>query len=795
MAPIRIKGTLFLENGNLYVRYDWQGTQKAKVDDRSLSPELAELKKKSIYHFQQPVEVALQFRTLRSNGSPSTVERYSGQHEHEITGDFHNAYQFVPRPPRTPVIDDDDLGDHAPDVGLEVLAPDRWTGTIRVQLTTQTPLLIADAQQVRTLNGETVDDPRAHKIYPVRLDAKGMPYLPPTTLKGALRSAFEIVTNSRFGVFGGHDVPLAYRTPAGRETLDLVPVRIEEQGGGLVARLLTGTTYIRKDGHPDDSLGYAAKLFAYDKKAGPMPHRDSKIGSLKHGQQVRARIYKGKSSWLVADVKSAEEPRPLLGESKSATDVDGWLSRTNKSIDGKMYEQIFFSTEPDDKQACAQLTPEVLKLWEVLVANYQAEHADEIARGDTKPSNLKHSKWSRHITIAEARTLKVGDLCYARVSVDSGKPVIDELVPVMVSRQLYAVAPADCLDRSLAPAAKISELSPADRLFGWVNPAGHGALRGRVRVGRILCGAQKPEEAIELFDGDGVPLSILGPPKPQQERFYAASSAYGTPLARHSRRGTGFSGKDAGLRGQKVYPHHRDLPSGYWDSPQKDRTGTTDEKGWAQEYRRPDGTDGPRSSQNRSVTSWVKAGVPFTCDLFVQNLSDFELGALLWILGMPEDHFFRVGGGKPLGFGSVRIEWEPDASSLGKSEGWARHWSSLGMESADDGSAAPTAQLAGQFETRVREGYSDAIGYGADFLEAFLVASRGFHDGKPVHYPRARPGTQLKPGPQAQDPRGENYEWFAANERRDYQRALPLLTEDEGLQYLPGDVEDGTRRR
>lgn len=40
------------------------------------------------------------------------------------------------------------------------------------------------------------------------------------------------------------------------------------------------------------------------------------------------------------------------------------------------------------------------------------------------------------------------------------------------------------------------------------------------------------------------------------------------------------------------------------------------------------------------------------------NLSAVELGALAWLLSLPKEHFFRFGGGKPLGFGSVRLDLE-----------------------------------------------------------------------------------------------------------------------------------------
>lgn len=51
----------------------------------------------------------------------------------------------------------------------------------------------------------------------------------------------------------------------------------------------------------------------------------------------------------------------------------------------------------------------------------------------------------------------------------------------------------------------------------------------------------------------------------------------------------------------------------------------------------------------------VKPGVTFKCRIRFENLSDEELGALLWVLRLPEDHVHALGMGKPLGMGSVRI--------------------------------------------------------------------------------------------------------------------------------------------
>ncbi|GIW92469.1 MAG: hypothetical protein KatS3mg110_0510 [Pirellulaceae bacterium] len=59
------------------------------------------------------------------------------------------------------------------------------------------------------------------------------------------------------------------------------------------------------------------------------------------------------------------------------------------------------------------------------------------------------------------------------------------LYPVNISRKLFDVAPLDLLPESLRPADAISKLSPADRVFGWVNQEGKGAYRGQIRIGPV----------------------------------------------------------------------------------------------------------------------------------------------------------------------------------------------------------------------------------------------------------------------------------------------------------------------
>jgi CRISPR-associated protein (TIGR03986 family) len=66
----------------------------------------------------------------------------------------------------------------------------------------------------------------------------------------------------------------------------------------------------------------------------------------------------------------------------------------------------------------------------------------------------------------------------------------------------------------------------------------------------------------------------------------------------------------------------------------------------------------PKSDQPRLATKVrpVRKGAKFESVIRFRNLSDVELGALLVALDLPAGHAHHIGGGKPLGWGSFRID-------------------------------------------------------------------------------------------------------------------------------------------
>ncbi|MFF0771833.1 TIGR03986 family CRISPR-associated RAMP protein [Nonomuraea wenchangensis] len=705
---------------------------------------------------------------------------------------FLNPYTFVPTPRRDGW--EEPLGDAFPRCHGR-LHEGGWTGSIKVRLTVETPLLLLDAP--RAVPAPTGQE--GHLRYPMLL-RNGSPHLPATSVKGMLRSAYEIITNSRYGVFEGWQEPLGWRRIVS-DALKMRPVRIVDDGkGGLLAQ-------------PCE----AACLPRYGRER--VTYRD---GSLpQHGDEVWVRTSGGRTPVVKTIAKEPQAP--------GSDWRHGYVFISGKNIEGKKHERVFIP----EKDPATQLTPEIRERWNKLMDNYRKAHTEEELKGfnTTTSDEEKQIEWSAHLKDRERATLREGTLCYAYYS-SGGR--IGALYPVAVSRDISRLTPAEMLPASLHPAPDLGSLSPADRLFGWVAPKGSSTrpagYRGRLRIGPVRCEeSEKPRTT--RFRGDGLPLAILGQPKPSQGRFYMVEDEHRKKLENPPKDGLPksrlYQSYKALLRGRKVYWHHAATAGdpAYWSEPDSPTDPTQQLIGVGyREFRRPrvakedgklpvitkdrhfDTTDEEqRDNQNRSIEGWVTPGTEFTFTLDVRDIGLFELGALAWLLSLPEGHFHRLGLGKPLGFGSVRLSWDRSGTTLRANEDWATYYRSLTAEPPAPDASAVMAMALEEFEKTTQDTPLREI------RSSFLATITGRPD-LPVHYPRVRPlgmrGNASQPMPP--DPRGRSYEWFTANEntgknpeKRDTEvllghgRALPPVSADDRDLVLYQEVpkKQGTRRK
>jgi CRISPR-associated protein (TIGR03986 family) len=718
----------------------------------------------------------------------SAGERSHGPGEEK----YHNPYNFIPAVPRDTLPIGSDLADRAP-ADHDTLGRELWTGRLRIRMQTETPLLIPDVAR----------DPDAdHKVYPLRLGADGRPLVPPTSVKGMLRSAYEAVTNSRMGVFSAHEVPLGMRRDS-HSGLDMVPVRVVQGSGDtLQAELQLGTTEIDPNRHgspldPDRgkqcSTMYAAWLPAY--------HRNDDVknmSSWKHGDEVKSFLAVSRSHggnarfdyWQVVPDDYEKKPDEELRGFK-----DGRVCISGKNMPPgtrKHDERIFFNSN-GKVPVRLPVTDEQVERWKNLIEDYYRANENDILKAPCPPALGRGCEYSRHIRNWKKESrLEAGTLCYATVKWEANALELVNLYPVMISRDLQDASPDELLDAGLHPATDIDHLSPADRVFGWVKDGAAGskkssAYRGNLRVGQVRC---ETEDAIELLSGpglDGLPLAIMGQPKPEQARFYGAKDQQGNPQRSGLEKKDSIYAPGKGLRGRKVYPH-QNVPDGYWNSPQDGQTQaeTVGSTAWYREYRRPQlGGKEQLDTQNRTVEAWVRPGSVFSFDIDVANLSDVEFGALLWILSLGEKYYLRFGGGKAYGFGSVALLIDWAKSQFGQGVEWAAYYSSL-VGTLPAGGQQRAAKIISKYQEAVAAA-ARTVFEQAGFIKAFIVAARGYADGLPTHYPRSR--KRDDPSTVPPKPAGEGFKWFVENERvagghRFNGLALPDLATDDGLPYL-----------
>ena len=640
-------------------------------------------------------------------------------------GIFANPYAFLRMQDRVGF--KGDLQDQNPTAGdsphVKYLAG-KYSGRIHVLLKTQTPLLLC---------GRARDENAEHKIYPVLL-RDGQPLLASSSVRGMLRSAYEAITNSRFGVFStnsdnGHQVRLAYRRVA---KIDVEPAYIQElTPERMVLKVLTARW-----------VGAAPKLPRYQKSPPPksldkgesraaLRYPDGQFPQ--HGDRVVVQV---------SDNGKVTKIQPHPGTLPGTDWYEGFVSITGANFSNKQCERVFVVSTNDKKLELNQ--PEITRLqslWSELIADYQSVHERDLDNrekdhrqpGDYLGNEPGKTGWSRHVYESSWRKLKAGMCVYVRRS-SNGQ--VTDLFPVSISRKLYDKSPLQSVPPTLLPATSIAELSPADRLFGWVSQdsktGSTPAYRSQVRIGVVEC--RTP--ANEAIVNEPKTLAILGQPKPAQGRFYVGNNnGYAYPKGgTKEERGYTVSNR---IRGPKVYPHH------------------------AQGVVPEDAYSAVNDNQNRTVEGYVAKGTEFAFDLHFTNLSQMELGALLWLFQLPPDHFLRLGLGKPLGFGSLHLEIENAVIAEGSK--WIEKIGTDGM--------LPSCQyqeFIAAFESAINAANPQLLG-------AFKQAAKGFGD-TPIHYPRL---------PEQKAGGGENFKWFEANERGG-KYSLPDLA-GGGTPGLPGN--------
>lgn len=717
---------------------------------------------------------------------------------------FLNPYGFVSIPDRSQL--PSELADlrAAKLPGHDWYDEKRWSGDIPITITTVTPMLIPDPWgAARNDSGSGVPP-----ALPVRIDGEGRPLLSASAVKGMLRSAYEVITNSRFGVFAGHAERLALRANADRNIGERLRPGVVVADGKGGTRIRWVDSFVpagwKPEATPSPAVWVPRELAAkFDDRAEVeawvqvFQHRPPRQFYLWRALDVAA------PGELPAKPSAPRESKlnPINGF-RDPVRVRGLLHKTgsrfpaDKRNDRKHDERLVLTTSPDKAKAkvefrTAPADKDVIEAWGLLIKSYGEAHARESVRDLRENYGTyvwKPGDWS----LTTGRTL--------HVELD-GQRIIG-LYPAMISRKLFPGPPAASLPQGHQPATERAELSPADRVFGWVRGANRSAsqreadadtdaaYRGHLRVEPGYAASGPEEGWIRSFD-EKLVLATLNGPKPEQFRFYLGNKN-GNALNPTDDNQAGVekspengypakSGEVVGrrLRGRKVYLTHTDVlrAEGYWD-PSEARPSHIEVNG-SKRYREYQALEDPKEKVSTSIRQWVNPKVEFRFTIRVDNLSRTELGALLWLLNLPpiegRPAYHKLGLGKPLGFGVVEVTADLSQARLYAGDTLHRRYRTL--------SAKPDIEPKESL-TDLLEVYKGLLKkHLKEVSREFLRAAAGY-PGFPVHYPRSNP---------VPDKNHPSYEWFVHNDQAgskkeaDHGRrlALPKLGQAPALPYDP----------
>ncbi len=159
----------------------------------------------------------------------------------------------------------------------------------------------------------------------------------------------------------------------------------------------------------------------------------------------------------------------------------------------------------------------------------------------------------------------------------------------------------------------------AEAIFGNENK-----FAGRVFFEDSFCDAKKDD----ILEGEHHP-KILSGPKPTTFQHYLTQISENVRELKHYN--PDDDGKLSAIRGYKLYWHKSGIN---WQANSQDVNA--------------------HPTQYTNINP-VKKGTTFTGRIRFENLSDVELGALLFALDLPNECCHKIGMGKPLGLGSIRI--------------------------------------------------------------------------------------------------------------------------------------------
>jgi hypothetical protein len=685
-----------------------------------------------------------------------------------------------------------------PPPGHAVHGEDLYSATLPITITAQTPLLLPDLAGRRKTPGQadTVD---------MRTDPDGALLVLGSSIKGMLRHYYETATNSRLGVVSSdHSArPLAIRRPATNAVgVPAIVTQVDKDKMGIVSSVhleMVHDLYSKDDEDIDFQPGVWLPRDLGERLLGKGTSRAER-----HGKIVWALLHPFRSPatdlkdeyfvWRASalawkpeklDLKAAPW-KTAMGTRELVTHVSPivvkaqihWPTGGALGHDERLVALAVLKGQPGraDVRPITLGAEAVLK-WDALIASYRRAHATE---RDLRSYSLfvdPQTDWS----------LRPGMTVFIE---RPDNPDRARLHPVMIGRDVFDVPPADFIPPSHRHATDLSQFSPADRVFGWVSQGGEGldqaAYRAHLRVDAPSVG-RKGAPANPLSLARPMMLQALNSPKPSQYRFYLGLRAGGNtrplPSGQPKSIRAGYSADAVAeriVRGRKYYVHDRHLLSGqpiandYW-SPQEAarQQHASVSAGDVTRHREFTAAPGQPPAVSLRISGWMPVGTTIRTTIRLESISRDDLLPLLALLTSSDDLSMRLGFGKPLGFGVVRVELDRENARIESHDEIVSRYSSLSSNPSEAARQTTNALIAS-----AKSWFADHDAQ--PHVEQLKLVMRGMSS-YPVHYPRESMTREAK-----------TYLWWVTNDKSGKYAgqglSQPLLADgaDGSLPYKPG---------
>lgn len=480
------------------------------------------------------------------------------------------------------------------------------TGKLVCKLENKTPLFIM---------GESEQDSKGHtkeRFY----REKGIPIIPASSLKGAIRNVIDVLTNSV--IRNVEDEKLEQRIGAGKfESVFGIIESFPENGkNGVIVeaeKIKVKTKEKIEIGHKKFNFEDNGKEFSkkYNNKDG-LIERVKLKDSIYNLKETEIKIRPGVIT-VEKLITNFEEYKNYLADNENGVQGVLWFS---SPIFGKIYEKLLIPKKNGRKFEFSKEEYEDFKY----IIKQRAER-------------IKNGKDINSSTFYYDKNLEKGDpLLFQQKDVK----IAEHLAFSEIPRLRYKFSPLDLVPEEFRPSDSLKKLSFSERLFGTTGDTTKKDEEKKDELvalsGRVFFEDAKNYKPEMIDNGNPVTLKAFGEPHPTLTTFYLDN------IEKNYNENKGVS-----IRGRKFYWHH------------KEKIGKP-----FSEYRKSVEMPKDKNGQNKfaynSSLELMDINNEFEFNVNFENLTDEELGVLIYAIELEDGLLHKIGKGKAFGFGSCKIE-------------------------------------------------------------------------------------------------------------------------------------------